>query len=424
MIKFLVKGLIRDRSRSLFPVLVVIAGVSLTVIASAWMAGYEEELISTTANFNTGHVKVTTIASAKQGDQISNDLAILGVDSLLLQLYKNNPNVDWTPRIRFAGLLDIPNEFGETKDQGPIFGLAINLFDSTSIELKNLNLNNALASGFLPQKPGEILISKSFAQKLHLKIGETATLISSTMHGGLTMQNFTIAGTVEFGITAMDRGAMIADISDMQTALDMPDGAGEILGFFKNAFYSQQQADEITANFNAAYPDTSNEFALTMFTLRDESGLAEILDMLSRFSGAIIGIFLFAMSLVLWNAGLMGSLRRYREIGIRLAIGEHKGHIFRSLLLESIMIGLIGSSLGTALGLAVSYYLQIKGFDISSITQQSSLLVSNVLRAKVSPTSYFIGFIPGLLAMILGTAIAGVGIFKRQTAQLFKELEA
>jgi putative ABC transport system permease protein len=34
-----------------------------------------------------------------------------------------------------------------------------------------------------------------------------------------------------------------------------------------------------------------------------------------------------------------------------------------------------------------------------------------------------IGFLPGLLATLLGSALSGVGIYKRKTAQLFKELE-
>jgi putative ABC transport system permease protein len=35
-----------------------------------------------------------------------------------------------------------------------------------------------------------------------------------------------------------------------------------------------------------------------------------------------------------------------------------------------------------------------------------------------------IGFVPGLLATGLGTAISGMGVYKRQTAALMKELEA
>jgi putative ABC transport system permease protein len=46
-----------------------------------------------------------------------------------------------------------------------------------------------------------------------------------------------------------------------------------------------------------------------------------------------------------------------------------------------------------------------------------------VVRAKVTPVSYVIGFVPGLIATFLGTSISGLGIYKRQTSQLIKELE-
>ena len=48
------------------------------------------------------------------------------------------------------------------------------------------------------------------------------------------MQNFTVTGTVQFGVRVMDRGAMTVDISDAQLALDMNNASGEILGYFKN----------------------------------------------------------------------------------------------------------------------------------------------------------------------------------------------
>ena len=76
-----------------------------------------------------------------------------------------------------------------------------------------------------------------------------------------------------------------------------------------------------------------------------------------------------------------------------------------------------------ALGLAFSRYLEIKGIDISSMTQNASVMIVDVLRARISPASYYIGFIPGFFATFLGTAISGIGIYKRQTAQLMKELE-
>jgi len=246
----------------------------------------------------------------------------------------------------------------------------------------------------------------------------------STMYGSMATANFIVAGTIHFGVSAMDRGAILADISDIQIALDMQDAAGEILGFFKDYLYRHEKAEEITTAFNTRYMKENDEFSPVMATLRNQGGLADILDMIKYFSGVIIGIFVVVMSIVLWNAGLMGSLRRYGEIGVRLAIGEDKGHIYRSLIAESLMIGFFGSFLGTALGVAVAYFLQVKGINISSLMKNASLLISDVMRARVTLGCFMIGFIPGLLATLLGTAISGIGIYKRQTSQLFKELEA
>ena len=51
------------------------------------------------------------------------------------------------------------------------------------------------------------------------------------------------------------------------------------------------------------------------------------------------------------------------------------------------------------------------------------MMLPPVYRAVVSPDLYYIGFIPGLVAMTLGNALAGYAIYKRKTATLFKELE-
>jgi putative ABC transport system permease protein len=48
----------------------------------------------------------------------------------------------------------------------------------------------------------------------------------------------------------------------------------------------------------------------------------------------------------------------------------------------------------------------------------------NVVHARITPTDYYIGFIPGVISTVVGTMLSGVGIYKRKTAQLFKELEA
>lgn len=422
MILFLLKGLIRDRSRSLFPLLTVIGGVSCTVVLYSYMTGIQNEMIWAHASLNSGHVRIMSRAYAEEMDQLANDLALTGVNDLLEKLQGQYPHMIWAPRIKFGAILDIPDKNRETRFQSPIIGLALDLLYSASEEVDILNLDKALIQGNFPEKKQDMLISDLFARQLGAQIGDTVTLIGKTMHGSISTMNFQLTGTVHFGISYLDRGAILADLADIQIMMDMEDTAGEIFGFCPNFMYQEEETSRIATEFNARHK-SEEEFSPIMFTFSDQYGQGEILRTARYFSGVIILIFLIIKSIVLWNAGLMGSLRRYGEIGVRLAIGENKGHLYRSLLVESLMIGISGSFVGTALGLAFSHYLQTRGIDISSMTQNASMLIVDVLRAQVTQTSYFIGFIPGVCATFLGTTISGIGIYRRKTSTLFKELE-
>jgi len=160
-----------------------------------------------------------------------------------------------------------------------------------------------------------------------------------------------------------------------------------------------------------------------MLTLREQSGLARTFDMAASVYSIMLLVFILVMSIILWNSGLMGSLRRYGEFGIRLALGEDKGHVYRSLIAEGLAIGFAGSVVGTAIGLGAAYYLQTKGIDIGSMMKNATIMMTNVIRARVTPVSWFIGFVPGLAATFLGRAVSGIGIYKRQTSRLAKEFE-
>ena len=423
MIKFLFKGLMRDRSRSLLPVLVTAIGVMLTVFMFCYMNGAETDIIEGNAKFSTGHVKVMSRAYAEEEDQVPNDLAYIGVEELLRQLDQDYPQYLWTPRIRFGGLLDIPDERGETRSQGPVMGMAVDLLNESSFEADLLNLEEALIRGRIPHVPGEIIISDEFSERLGVDLGDVATLVGSTMYGSMTTANFTVVGTIRFGVPAMDRGAMIADISDIRTALDMQDAAGEVLGFAQDFVYRKEETAGNALRFNDLHSNPDDEFSPIMVSLYEQNSLGQLLEMYGSITGIALVIFILVMSIILWNAGLMGSLRRYGEIGLRLAIGEPKRHLYRTLIVESLMVGCVGSILGTAFGLAFSYYLQAKGINITSMMQNASMIMSGVIRARVTPAGYVIGFIPGLAASFLGTAISGIGIFRRRTAQLIKELE-
>lgn len=423
MIKFLFKGIIRDKSRSMLPIIVISLGVSLTIVLSGFLSGAMTDMVDQNAKFDTGHVKIMSRAYAENKDQLPNDLALLGVDSLMTALQVNYPDLQWVKRIRFGGLLDAPDGSGESKGQGPAAGIAINLLDASSGEVERMNITNSIVSGNLPKNAKEALIGDEFASKLNLKIGDEVTYFGTTMNGSMTFQNFIISGTIRFGLAAMDRGAILLDITAAQEMLDMEDGTGEILGFYNNGVYDDKAAIALETAFNEKMKDNPDEYAPEMFTLRAQNNLGDLLDYANNMSAIFVIIFVGAMSVVLWNTGLIGGLRRYQEFGIRLALGESKGKIYRSLVLEATLIGIIGSLVGTSLGLLGAFYLQNYGINIEGMVDNSSMMMPTIMRAKVTPDLYYIGFIPGVFAMVFGNMLSGIGIYKRETATLFKELE-
>ena len=58
MITFLFKGILRDKSRFLFPFLIVTIGVALVISLVGFMEGTMMGMIDNTANLDTGHLRL------------------------------------------------------------------------------------------------------------------------------------------------------------------------------------------------------------------------------------------------------------------------------------------------------------------------------------------------------------------------------
>lgn len=77
--------------------------------------------------------------------------------------------------------------------------------------------------------------------------------------------------------------------------------------------------------------------------------------------GLIAGFILAAaVSVVVGGVGIMNILlasveQRTREIGVRMSIGARRGDILRQFLLEALMLGAIGASIGVAVGLGLPF---------------------------------------------------------------------
>ncbi len=423
MLKFLIKGVFRDRHRYFFPLLIVSSGVLIMVFMLALINGYMDSFIRQNSGFETGHLKVVTRAYSELISQKPYDLGLLDIQSDLQRWKQAYPQLDWVERIHFGALLDVPDSQGQTREQGDVIGYGVDLLSSAK-ERQLMGLDKALAVGKFPAQASEILLSDKAFRRLRLNLGDPVTLIGSDVYGSLAFMRFTVVGTIKFGVEALDRGAVIADLADIRSMLDMEGGAGEILAFFKTGKYDPTAVKRVRDGFNRQFSDPEEEFSPLMLAMSDQNNMGYLMGMMRYLLGIFSLVFICIMGIVLWNSGLMNGIRRYGEFGVRLAVGESKRHIFWTLVLEAMVVGVAGSCIGIILGVLISWYFNIKGLDVSVFNRNSTLMTEDVVYTYVSLRTTLAGFIPGVLSTVLGAMLSGIAVFKRQTSQLFKELEA
>ncbi|HSS45734.1 MAG TPA: FtsX-like permease family protein, partial [Thermoanaerobaculia bacterium] len=88
--------------------------------------------------------------------------------------------------------------------------------------------------------------------------------------------------------------------------------------------------------------------------------MTTVIRLAQRISLGLIAAFILAaaVSVVVGGVGIMNILlasveQRTREIGVRMSVGARRSDILRQFLLEALMLGAIGASIGVAVGLGV-----------------------------------------------------------------------
>ena len=431
MIRWLLKGIWRDKTRSLFPFLVISVGVTLLIYLLGFMEGTFAGMIDMSAQLDTGHLRFVNKPYYDEEHLNPLDRALAGQKETLQWLRNNSdPRIEWSPRIRWGAIMDVPDEIGETKSQTPVMGVAIEMLDKNSTERKRLDLEKSVIAGVIPSHAKEMLVGYKLAEALGLSLGDKVTLLGQNFDGGMATDNYQVVGFVRFGLAAMDKKMALIDLVDAQQTFYMEDMVTDFLGFLpKSVGYKtydqlkQTIKDHLPALKQNPPREWASDDAPLILSVLDQRNLRELSVKFELVDDVVIGVFTFLMVLVLWNAGLLNGVHRYGEMGLLLALGETHKKLIALMMLEALMVGVLGSAFGCLLGGSLVYYLQEVGVSTHGIFETSGLMMSDTIRARVSLDAFVFAVIPGVTASVLGNLIANLAIFQRSEANLFRELE-
>jgi putative ABC transport system permease protein len=113
-------------------------------------------------------------------------------------------------------------------------------------------------------------------------------------------------------------------------------------------------AESLATSIGSALP--SGTEALTSQEVADEqsSAVKDSLAFLNISLMAFAGIALFVGSFIIWNTFSMQVAQRTRELALMRAIGATRRQVLRTILVESVILGLVASLIGIALGVGMA----------------------------------------------------------------------
>ncbi len=248
----------------------------------------------------------------------------------------------------------------------------------------------AIATGHAPRAPDEVVLDQSTVNKDGRKLGDKVTVL-----GKGDPRTLTLVGTATFGdADGIPGSTLVATTDATAQALFAEPGAYDSVVIASNG---KQTPEALSARVGAAL-GTERFETLTgaADTANNKADLKEGLGFFSTFLLAFAYISLFVGMFIIYNTFSIVVAQRSKEMAMLRAIGASRRQVVKSVLFESIAVGLVASAVGLGVGVLMSFglraLLSAVGLDIPG--------GSVVITPKTVITAFLVGSIVTVLSAL------------------------
>ena len=297
-------------------------GVMALIIAIALITGFQNDVQEKILG-STSHIMVRNYSEGGLTDY----------KSLMNQIIAMDDIVSASPVIFETVLLS-----GAIKDDGAMLrGIDFNLEKQSSPWLQDLEMGNLPTPG---TKREGILIGRDLA--FSIDVLTTAPRLSPL--GALPKRKrFLVTGFFQTGLYEFDSKAVLVSLEAAQKMFNLEDRINIIHVRIKDIFKARKVAQEIKEFLP---PDT---WAITWMELNKSLFSALKLEKQLMFFTITLIVIVAALNII--ATLILMVMEKTRDIGILKAMGANAKSIRKIFFLQGAMIGIIGTGLGTVLGL-------------------------------------------------------------------------
>ncbi|MEV6308538.1 FtsX-like permease family protein [Streptomyces sp. NPDC051840] len=205
-----------------------------------------------------------------------------------------------------------------------------------------------ITSGHAPRGPTEIMVDADTAEKHHLKLGDELRTVTVT--GDIRAR---ITGIATFTVTNPGAAVVYLDTATAQSRLL---GAPDVFSHISVTAEPGVGDSALKKDIAAALGDPAAYKLQTQKESADanKDSMGSFLDVMKYAMLGFAGIAFLVGIFLIVNTFSMLVAQRTREIGLMRAIGSSRKQVNRSVLVEAVLLGIVGSVLGVAAGIGLA----------------------------------------------------------------------
>lgn len=204
-----------------------------------------------------------------------------------------------------------------------------------------------LAEGTAPSGPDQVVIDRASARTGDLSVGDTATVL---VKGG--PRSVTISGIATFGEvdSMLGMSTVLFDDEAAQQLVGEP-GRYDSISVLATGDVTQE---ELTRRIAEHMPEGVEAITGAELTAEQQSDAAADLSFFNTFMVTFAVVALFVGSFIILNTFSIIVAQRSRELAVLRAIGASRRQVMASVLLESVVVGVLASAVGLVAGIGIA----------------------------------------------------------------------
>lgn len=349
ILSFASRNVYRSGNRSLVTIIAMAFACAMMIVFATLMEGFIAGSERNIVSMNVGDIQIH-----RQGYRDDPDIYNSITDSSTL-----------ASSIRKLGFTASERQFA--------FGLLASDQSSAGVQLRGIDLNfeptvtqidQHLMRGDwlnLADQHG-VVIGKKLARLLDVSLDDELIFVGQTADGYMANDAFHVRGILKTVSASIDNAGVYMSTEMLRELITLPENAHEIV-----IMRTDRTGDLVMATKQVASL-ANNELEVMNWQ--------QLMPVISRFMETaqiqtfIMLLFTYiAVASVVLNAMLMSVFERINEFGIMKAIGVRPWQIVQLVYAEIIIHTMLASVIGVIVGVAISWYLQLHGIDMSSIAE-------------------------------------------------------